>query len=288
MTPSRSEFWHLRGLRHHVRHWGPDDGPTLVLLHGWMDVAASFQFVVDALDPRWHVVAPDFRGFGHSGWAPGGYWFPDYVADLDALLQRLCPQRPLRIVGHSMGAQVASLYAGLRPQQVAELVILDGLFLPDMEPELAPMRFARWLDELREPPAPRRYPDFEDLARRIARRHPRLGMDRARFIARCWGREDGHGRIELCADPAHRRHGPLLYRAAESQAIWRRITARTLFVDGGASELARAIPPEEVAARRACFADHQSTVIPDAGHMLHFDAPETVARAIDSFLTLPG
>jgi len=64
--PSRSEFVPIRHLSYHVLQWGtpsPDKTP-LVMVHGWMDVAASFQFVIDALkDDRW-VIAPDWRGFG--------------------------------------------------------------------------------------------------------------------------------------------------------------------------------------------------------------------------------
>ena len=46
--------------------------PKLFLLHGWMDVGASFQFLVDALHGDWHVIAPDLRGFGRSGVATAG------------------------------------------------------------------------------------------------------------------------------------------------------------------------------------------------------------------------
>ena len=62
MKSSRSEFIDIRGLRTHVRHWGPEDAPRLFLLHGWLDVSAAFQFTVDALKQDWHVIAPDWRG----------------------------------------------------------------------------------------------------------------------------------------------------------------------------------------------------------------------------------
>ena len=92
----------LRGANYHVLQWGDASlatptRPPLVLVHGWMDVAASYQFIVDALAAaegfeRW-VIAPDWRGFGRST-PPAGtdsYWFPDYLADLDALLAALVP-----------------------------------------------------------------------------------------------------------------------------------------------------------------------------------------------------
>ena len=59
MKPSRSSFLTLRGVRYHVRTWGSPQRRLLVLLHGWMDVSASLQFLVDALEEDWHCVAPD-------------------------------------------------------------------------------------------------------------------------------------------------------------------------------------------------------------------------------------
>jgi pimeloyl-ACP methyl ester carboxylesterase len=56
----------VRGLRYHVRHWGDPQAPKIFMMHGWMDMSASFQFMVDALQQEWHVIAPDWRGFGLS------------------------------------------------------------------------------------------------------------------------------------------------------------------------------------------------------------------------------
>ncbi len=131
MRASRSETVPIRGIDCHVRRWGPGHAPPLVLLHGSQDVSASWQFVVDALERDWQVVAPDWRGHGLSGRSGADtYWFPDYVADLDALLEHVTPDAPARLVGHSMGAQVAALYAGVRPDRVARLVNVDGFGPP--------------------------------------------------------------------------------------------------------------------------------------------------------------
>src|SRR5690606_37160511 len=84
---SESLFFDIRGLRYHVRRWGRPDAPALLMLHGWMDASASFQFLVDALEGDWQVYAPDWRGFGETAWSDApSYWFPDYLADLDRLL----------------------------------------------------------------------------------------------------------------------------------------------------------------------------------------------------------
>lgn len=284
MSDSRPDFIRVRGLRYHVRRWGDPAAPMVFLLHGFMDVSATWQPVAEGLLPQFQVLSPDFRGFGATEWPQDGYWFPDYVGDLQDIADHYSADAPLRLIGHSMGAQVASLYAGLRPDRVARLVILDGLFLPDMEPALAPKRFRAWLDDLRDLPQQKSYASFDDLAARIRKNHPELTPERAAFVARCWGREDAHGRITLCADPKHRLRGPGLYKAEESVAIWREITAPTLFVDGARSPFGRAIPREEAERRRAVFRDCRSVAIEDGTHMLHFSAPEATAAAIAGFL----
>jgi pimeloyl-ACP methyl ester carboxylesterase len=281
---SRSEFLRLRGLRHHIRVWGDDGKPVLYLVHGWLDVSATFAPMVAPLLDRWQVRAPDWRGFGHSEWPQDGYWFHDYVADLDAIIDHYSPNAPVLLAGHSMGSQAASLYAGLRPSRVSKLIVLDGLLMPDSPPERAPFKFTRWLDQLKQPPRQKSYASFDALAERISVQQPRLNEAHAHFIARCWGREDGHGRITLCADPKHRLDMPTRYHAAESDAIWKQVTAPTLFIDAGKSELKGVVDATERARRQACFRDHCAVVIEDAGHMLHFTVPLETAKLIGDFL----
>jgi pimeloyl-ACP methyl ester carboxylesterase len=284
MADSRSDFIRVRELRYHVRRWGDAGAPKVFLLHGFMDVSATWAEVAAGLLPRFQVLCPDFRGFGHTEWPQDGYWFQDYVGDFEPIADHYSPDEPLRLVGHSMGAQVASLYAGLRPERVKQLVILDGLFLPNMEASLAPKRFRAWLDDLRNLPQQKSYASFDDLTARIRKNHPELTAERAAFVARCWGREDGNGRITLCADPKHRLRGPGLYKADESVAIWQNITAQTLVLDGAQSQFGKVIPPEERERRRAVFRDCRSALVDHGTHMLHFSAPDETARAIAAFL----
>src|SRR3954470_15447548 len=230
MKPSESLFVEARGLRCHCRRWGDARRPTLFLLHGWMDVSASFQFLFDALRGDWHVIAPDWRGFGLSDRAKdGAYWFPDYFADLDALLAHFHPDRPAVLIGHSMGGNVAAMYAGIRPERVARVVNLEGFGLAGSDPKQAPQRYARWLAELAgDAPSFRDYDSFDALAARLREGNARLTSERAAFLARHWGRATPGGRVELASDPAHKRVNPVLYRVEDAEACWRNVAAPVL------------------------------------------------------------
>jgi pimeloyl-ACP methyl ester carboxylesterase len=286
MRPSESLFFDIRGLRYHVRHWRGEPARRMVLLHGWMDVSASFQFLVDAFRTEWDVYAPDWRGYGLSQWSGAdSYWFPDYMGDLDALLDQIQPDHPLNLVGHSLGGNVAGLYAGVRPGRVAKFVNLEGFGMPATKAEQAPRRYARWMDELRVAPKLRTYPDYAALADRMQRNNVRLTRDRAEFLARHWGNESEDG-VTLRSDPAHKLVNANLYRVDEAFACWKQVTAPVLWVDAEDSETLKRIglSAEEHASRRGAFRDLQYVTVPNAGHMLHHDQPERVAQLIEQFL----
>jgi pimeloyl-ACP methyl ester carboxylesterase len=283
--PAREARLAIRGLDHRVLRWGPDSDDPVILLHGHSDCAATFQFLVDELPPGMPLAALDWRGFGDSARDPRGYWFPDYYADLEGLVDTLCPQGPARIVGHSMGANVAMVYAGLRPARVAALVNLEGVGLPRTQASQAPDRIARWLDEVRAPPAEAEYASVEALAERAMKRNPRLTAERARFVAVCWSRPMANGRVCLRADPLHRLVNPYLYRREEMEACWKRIEAPVLFVVGSESELLPRIAPEGgVESLHAIVKSLTIETVAGAGHMLHHDEPRAVARLIEGFL----
>jgi pimeloyl-ACP methyl ester carboxylesterase len=287
MKPSESLFLQVRGLRYHVRRWGRAGAPKMVLLHGWMDVSASFQFLVDALRAEWDVIAPDWRGYGQTDWGRSDcYWFPDYLADLDFLLAALSPDEAVNLVGHSLGGNVAALYAGIRPARIRRLVNLEGFGLPQTRPEQAPKRYAQWLDELHEKPGLKPYRDFDELSRRLKTNNPRLTTERADFLARHWGRAAEDGSVLLRGDPAHKIVNPLLYRYEEVRACWEKVSAPVLWVDAAESDtLSRMrLKPEEQVERRRAFANLRYATVQGAGHMLHHDQPEEVARLIEEFL----
>jgi len=297
--PSRSAFVPIRHLSYHVLQWGtpsPDKTP-LVMVHGWMDVAASFQFVVDALkDDHW-VIAPDWRGFGLTDVPPtDNFWFPDYLADLDQLLDHLVGQRPVNLLGHSMGGHVATLYAGIRPARIHRLINLEGFGLPATRPAQAPGRLAKWMDELkalhRGDIDLKPYPSREAVAQRLIKTNPLLGSDKAQWLAQHWARANAHGEWRILGHAAHKVVNAQLFKTDETQAIYERITAPTLCVVASSDSISQwwkdIYTLEEFKQRIAAVPLIRHAVMEDAGHMLHHDQPEALARLIEEFLRHPS
>lgn len=293
MKPSRSDFLTVRGLRYHVRHWGREGAPKLFMVHGWMDVSASFQFVVDELAGDWHVIAPDWRGFGLSEQTHSDtYWFPDYLADLDAILDHYAPGEAVNLLGHSMGGNVVSSYAGARPARIRKLVNLEGFGLASSRPEDAPGRLASWMDELKDPPSLRTYASLDAVAARLQKTNPRLPADRALFLAEHWSQRNADGQYEILGDPNHKKHSPLLYHVEEVMACWKQITAPVLWVEAEETNMWLWMGPKEQARveidrRLGHLANVTPKMMPQAGHMLHHDQPALLAAMLEEFLALP-
>jgi pimeloyl-ACP methyl ester carboxylesterase len=284
--PSRSRFVEARGVRFHVREWGAADAPAILMLHGWMDVSASFQFVVDALRVRWRVLAPDWRGYGLTTSAAADcYWFADHLADLDFLGEALSPDAPMRLVGHSMGGNIALMYAGIRPARVAAVINLEGFGLRDSAATEAPARYARWMDELKKAPTLRDYASLDEVAQRLRRTNPRLSGEAARFLAQHWSQPGPNGRRRVAADPAHRIVNPVLYRLAEVEACWQQVACPVLWVRAAQTDAIRwAGDAAELQRRSRVFRNVRHAVVEDAGHMLHHDQPAKLAALIEEFL----
>lgn len=287
---SRSEFIAIRGLQYHVRHWGDESAPKIFMLHGWMDVSASFQFVVDCLKQDWHVIAPDWRGFGLSDTPHADcYWFPDYMGDLDAILQHYSPDEAVNLIGHSMGANVAGIFAGVRPERIKKFVNLEGFGMPVTTPGQAPGRYLKWLDELRQTPVLRTYASQAEVAGRLQKTNPRLSDERAGFLSQHWAKQNDEGQWEILGDPAHKLTSPLLYHVEEVMACWGKITAPVLWFEADDTNVWHWMGPKseariEIDRRLEHIPKLQKEMIKNAGHMLHHDQPEILAELIEQFL----
>ncbi|MDH4449472.1 MAG: alpha/beta hydrolase [Rhodoferax sp.] len=315
--PFRSEFIPIRNLSYHVQVWGepsPDKVP-LVMVHGWMDVAASYQFVVDAFSQDHYIIAPDWRGYGKTNLAAGplqgedgprggqrsvgarygqtdNYWVPDYLADLDFLLDHYAPNQPVNLVGHSMGGNVVMLYGGVRPQRIRRLVNLEGFGLPATIPAQAPGRLANWMDELKKLHSGdmdlKTYDSADGVARRLMKTNPRLGADKAAWLARHWAAENADGTWSILGDAAHKVTSAQLYRVEEVLAIHQRLSMPVLAVEAAQTSLdtwwTGQFTLAEYHERLKVVPQVEIARIDDAGHMLHHDQPEELAALIERFI----
>ena len=296
---SQSHWMPLRGCSYHIRQWGtPLPGSTpLVLAHGWMDVAASWQFMVDAFSEDFvsqrPIVAMDWRGYGLTESSPtDSYWFPDYLADLDALLDALYPGQAIDLVGHSMGGNVVMMYAGSRPDRIRRLVNLEGFGMAATKPSQAPTRMAQWLDELQAQRAGKNalkaYPNASGVAARLMKTNRRLGQDKADWLAQHWARPDQNGQWHIMGDSAHKVINPYLFHVEETLAMYSSISAPVLAVEASDDSLSQwwkgRYTLAEFHERLNAVPLLHKAAIEDAGHMLHHDQPDTLAKLIERFL----
>ena len=266
----------VRGLKLHCVERG--EGEMAVLLHGWLDHAGSFDLLAPLLPGR--TVAIDFRGHGDSQWVgPGGFYhFVEYIADLDGALELLSPQEPVRIVGHSMGAAAALIYAATRPARVSHLTMIDAVPLSISTQEI-PARLGSYLEDLRHIPRKRRRVDSaEDAAQRLMRNNTSLSEKAARVLASGGTSRDPEQENALAWkwDPLLRAHSPLPISEPVVQLICAQAKVPILAIRGE-----RGMMPEEPELR-ARFPHLKMSVhtVPGTGHHAHLDAPSEVAKLV--------
>lgn len=287
MKTSRLETVEIARRTLQVRHWGPDGSPVVFMLHGWMDCSATFQFVVDELRQPWHVIAPDWRGHGGSHRTGETYPFLQYIADLDAVLEHYSPNEPASIVGHSLGANTSSVYAGTRPERVDRLVNLEGVApVPGLRKGTTAEQVEHWLAALRRGLKNRPYRDRAALAERLRQANPRLTGERADFLAREFSREQPDGTFEFDMDPHHHARAPVVGHEGLVESTWPRITAPVLLITAADSDIFNAFSkePGTFDKRLALLENLEHVHLSESGHNLHHDRPEQVAALIERFL----
>ncbi len=296
---AHSHLLQIRNQPYQVLQWGHGRAqPPLVLCHGWMDVGASFQFVVDQFSDAFAsgrtIIALDWRGFGQSRRAPGPDHFPfiDYLGDLDAVIDWISPDAPVDLLGHSMGGNVVMMYAAARPPRVRHLINLEGFGLPATDPSQAPTRTARWLDEIRQLRSgqitTKPYASAADVAARLQKNNPRLPADKALWLAQHWAQQGDDGLWRVSGDDAHKVISAQLFRADEMLACYAAIACPTLVVKAEPDTMAAfwqgKYSLDAFLQRIALVPQVELADIADAGHMLHHDQPLALARMLEGFL----
>jgi pimeloyl-ACP methyl ester carboxylesterase len=268
-------------LRHHLLEWG-ETGPTVLLLHGFLEHGHVWDFVAPRLAAAgFRVLALDWRGHGDSDWigAGGYYHFPDYVADLAGIVRALGGR--VALVAHSMGAGAAMLYAGTEPSRVTALACIDALGPPDMSPADVPDRYVGWLADLEKTTARERPAvTLDEATARLRERFPRFPDVAVAHMARHGTRVEGGTRVWKF-DPRHQTTGPTPYYVAQARAFWKRVACPVLYVAGAKSPYR--LPAEDEGARVAALRAER-VVLPDVAHHPHLEAPERLAAVLTEFL----
>ena len=262
-----------------------------MLVHGFLDHAHSWRPFVTSLQarsehPLW-IVAPDCRGHGDSGWAGvGGYYhFPDYVFDLHGLLQSFGVSR-FKLIGHSMGGTISFLYTGTFPEQVTQLVLIEGVGPPGLSFSDAPPRLKKWITEVQERGRNhfRQYTSLEAGARQLQQTNPRLNHEFAFELARTGMKQNATGKWSWKFDPLHRTTAPQPFYSEQAIEFLRRIKCPVLTIEGKESHQTKRRDKQK---RFEAIADRRHGVIENAGHMVHHDNPEALACIVGEFLRLP-
>ncbi len=259
--------------------WGDDGAPPLLALHGWLDNGGSFARLAPLLAAHYRVIALELPGHGHSGHLAAGasYEYMEYVRTVLAAVEALALPR-YRLLGHSLGAGVASLVAAATPARVERLLLIEGLGpLGDDGTQTLP-RFREALAPRGEHARPMRV--FREIDHAISARSVASGLpaDLARPIVER-GLIETAGGWRWRSDPRLNRPSPL--RLAESQihALLAGIAAPTALL------LARPdtpyLPGTGMRQRAACVPDIAVSHL-DGGHHLQLEQPATVAAWVDA------
>jgi pimeloyl-ACP methyl ester carboxylesterase len=286
-----SHFFVSQRLRLHYVDWGNENAPTAVLVHGGRDHARNWDWVARELRHEFHLIAPDLRGHGDSGWAIGGmYAIADFVLDLANLIDGLGPAKVV-LIGHSLGGAVSLMYTGIYPERVAKLVAIEGLGPPpamlaklrDRKPE---QRMREWIEQVRQLGArqPRRYESFEAAAKRMREENSFLSDEQAKHLTIHSVNRNEDGTWSWKFDNYVRTFAPYRFDVDDMRALWGRIECPTLLVRGANSWASDPVKDGRIGP----FQNARLATIADAGHWVHHDQLDAFVGALRGFLTEPG
>jgi pimeloyl-ACP methyl ester carboxylesterase len=283
LAPTSHSYFSQR-LRLHYLDWGNDADPSAVLVHGVRDHCRTWDHVARHLRHRYHVVAPDLRGHGDSAWQRGSaYGNVDYVYDLAQLIRQR-ELAPVTLIAHSLGGTLACLFAGVYPELVARLVVIEGIgqWWRWLEEVPTDQRLREWFGDLRNLAGrePKRYATIEDAYQRMQLTNPHLSPELALHLTIHGSHQNEDGSFSWKFDNYTHAWPVFDVSAEESISLWRRIECPVLMInstDGYEHRIGQDGTEQH-------FQDARVVDIEGAGHWTHHDQPDQVLAAIDAFL----
>lgn len=260
--------------------------PPLLLVHGGLDHARSWDWVARSLRPHFHVYAMDLRGHGNSAWAPGAiYSIAEHVLDIATLVDLLALDgRPVDLIGHSLGGILTLVYSGLYPDRVRKVVAIEGLGLPASHRihKPVPERLRTWIESVRkmEGRKPRNYPNLEAAVARMKDANPHLSDEVARHLTVHGTNWNADGSLSWKFDNYVHSFAPYGHNIDDQRAIYAEITCPVLLVWGRESWL----PDPESEDRAAAIRNRQVLKVEGAGHWVHHDRLDLFLEESKRFL----
>ena len=267
----RDHFIPIDGLRLHYLEWGAAASPLVVLLHGGSAHAHWWDHFAASIADTYRVLALDLRGHGDSEHPdPPAYRVDDYAHDLAAFIACLGVDR-IHLVGHSLGAMVATTFAGEHPQHLRALVIVDSQL------RITPAG-ARYMLRLRNFPQPL-YRDRQHAIERFRLLPTQTAADTKtlQHVAAHGIRELPDGRWTYKFDREALAHN----QPQDLTPLLQRLTCPILIVRGAHSTL---LPPAAMAALRAAAPEAEVAEIAAAHHHVMLDNPLEFERVVRTFL----
>ena len=263
--------------------FGNPQGQKILALHGWLDNAASFGPLSDYLKDH-YIVALDFPGHGFSERRPDGgiYHLTDYVCDIAQVIESLNWQKFV-LMGHSLGAGVAILYAAVFHELVEKLVLIDGIGPISARADTACERMrksieAHMIHSKNPDRAPKIYPDWDKLVSARMLASPLSAGSAALLLER--GTSETAGGVVVNADP-RLKHPSAIYLAEEVVLHFIvQVSCPSLLI---LAEQGMVINREMTAGRINAFEKLRVEYL-SGQHHLHMDTPELVADVINPFL----
>jgi pimeloyl-ACP methyl ester carboxylesterase len=287
----QSKTYSSQRLSLHYLDWGNEEAPLLILVHGGRDHAHSWDWSAHSLRKYYHVIALDLRGHGDSDWSPGSmYSVIDSVLDLSCLLDDL-GANSAKLIGHSYGGAVVALFAGIYPEKVSQLVIIEGLGVPlrmlqEAREESAWTRIQNWVKKSKgyARHRSRQYPTVEEAVVRMKSANEHLSAEQAEHLTVHGLRKNENDTYTWKYDPLSRVLSPLRYTEEELQDLRSRIDCPTLLMHG--LESWAGDPLED--GRGEVIRHARSVGIAEAGHWLHHDRLELFLETVEGFLRETG
>ncbi len=268
--------------------WGDAVRPLVILVHGGLDQKRSWDWTAVALADRYRVVAYDLRGHGTSEWVnDGDYGVMDHVFDLASLIDHLQQDR-FRLVGHSLGGNIALRYAGLFPERVEKLVAIEGLgpspkMMAERNAMSAPERLLKWIDDrkLKSVRSARAMKDFDEALARMTKAHSHLSARQLSHLTRTGVKTLSDGTVRWAYDPAAMGRSPSDIPYDDFKALLAGIRCPVWLAYG---EKSWASNPEKDG-RAAVLRNARVTEYAGAGHWLHHDSFGVFIKDLSAFLS---